>query len=176
MRLEDLGEFGLIDRIEKLFLPGASDVLQGIGDDCAVLDQGDHCLLRTTDALVEGVHFRLAWTSPKALGRKSIAVNVSDIVAMGGTPQYALLSLGIPPATSVHFLEEFLAGVREMSDLCGVTLVGGDTPAFPVGTLIGQAVLATAMIDVSDGLSQGLGHVCTLSGVGAILVESLIPI
>ena len=248
MRLEDLGEFGLIDRIEKLFLPGASDVLQGIGDDCAVLDQGDHCLLLTTDALVEGVHFRLEWTSPKALGRKSIAVNVSDIVAMGGIPQYALLSLGIPFTTSVHFLEEFLTGVREMSDLCGVTLVGGDTtsspagllisvtltgkagkedllfrsgarpgdqllvsgplgesragmellrrgvptddpalqclldwhrdptPAFPLGTLIGKAHLASAMIDVSDGLSQDLGHVCTRSGVGAILVESLIPI
>jgi len=248
MRLKDLGEFGLIGRIEKLFPPAASDVLRGIGDDCAVVSPGEECLLLTTDALVEGIHFRLSWTSPQALGRKSIAVNVSDIVAMGGVPSYALLSLGIPPSTSVPFLEEFLGGVREMADFCGVTLVGGDTtsspsglmisvtlvgrapkedllfrsgagpgdqllvsgplgesragmellkrgvgiddpalqglldwhrnptPAFPLGCLIGEARLASAMIDISDGLSQDLGHMCTRSGVGAIVEESSLPV
>lgn len=127
MRLRELGEFGFISRIARRSRTG-SGVALGIGDDAAALvpTAGLHTLV-TADMLVEGVHFDLALTGPSDLGRKSLAVNVSDIAAMGAVPRFALLSLAIPPSLSVEFLDTFVGGLLAVAEECGVTLIGGDT-------------------------------------------------
>jgi thiamine-monophosphate kinase len=111
-------------------LPGGAagrGVIKGIGDDCAVLSRGDNgCLLVTTDTLVAGVHFDLAWHPPYLLGRKSAAVNLSDIAAMGGKPRFALLNLAFPAAVPA-WLDDFLAGFLGMLQEFDTPLVGGDT-------------------------------------------------
>lgn len=103
--------------------------LVGIGDDCAIIPQGEYGELLTTDALIEGVHFLKSTLSSKDLGYKSIMVNVSDIAAMGGTPLYALLSMGLPREISPDFLPSFLEGIEEALRATHVHLIGGDTVA-----------------------------------------------
>src|SRR5437588_8273591 len=101
--LSDIGEFGLIERIRGLLEQRTAVV--GIGDDAAVLPFSDEeYLLATTDTLVEDVHFRRAEISPHTLGRRSLAVNVSDIAAMAGRPTFALTSITAPADTPVHFI------------------------------------------------------------------------
>lgn len=143
MKLAAIGEFGFINRI-KSKVPDNPGVTLGIGDDAAVttLTPG-MMLLTTTDMLAEGVHFDLAWHDPACLGRKSLAVNLSDIAAMGGIPRYALLSLAIPVELNLEFIESFMSGFLEQANRFGVTLIGGDTSASKSGfvisvTLIGE--------------------------------------
>ncbi|MBW2466874.1 MAG: thiamine-phosphate kinase [Deltaproteobacteria bacterium] len=102
-------------------------LIKGIGDDCAVLAKaGEDCLLLTTDTLVEGVHFDLAWHPPYLLGRKCASVNLSDIAAMGGQPKICLLSIGFHGAGQTWF-DEFMAGFTKALEEYDVLLVGGDT-------------------------------------------------
>ncbi len=126
-RVCDLGELGLIEKIKSQVLHLSSDVV-GIGDDCAVI--GTECgesLLATTDTLIEGIHF-LRETCPFFdLGFKSLAVNLSDIAAMGGTPKHALVSLSLPPEMEVDDFEEFWRGFFKLANQFQVALVGGDT-------------------------------------------------
>lgn len=136
MKLAELGEFGFIDRIGRSVAPGAG-VLLGIGDDCAALTlPPGELLLTTTDLLIEQVHFRREWTDLRTLGRKSVAVNVSDIAAMGGVPRHLFLGLAVPAGMSVEELDEFLAGFLEAADHYGATLAGGDTCSSPGPLLI----------------------------------------
>ncbi|MBE9520385.1 MAG: thiamine-phosphate kinase [Proteobacteria bacterium] len=123
-----LSELQIIEHIQKYLGPSADrSVIKGIGDDCAVLRKNDReCLLITIDTLVEGVHFDLAWHPPFLLGRKTGAVNVSDIAAMGGQPRFALLSLAFP-GSAPAWLDDFLAGFHEMLQEHDTHLVGGDT-------------------------------------------------
>src|ERR1041384_8276525 len=102
-----VGEFGLIHRLQTIFRGGGSGVVRGIGDDTAALQvsPGAH-LLATTDSALEGVHFLRSTTTPRLLGQRIMVVNLSDIAAMGGTPRWALLSLSLPEATPVNFAEE----------------------------------------------------------------------
>lgn len=126
MKLSRLGEFGLIDRVRRT-TPVTRGVSLGIGDDAAwVQTRSGSCLL-TTDLLIENVHFNLQWTSLYALGHKSLAVNMSDIAAMGATPAYLLLSLGIPPRFDSDDIDQFYRGIRSLAAKSGVALVGGDT-------------------------------------------------
>jgi thiamine-monophosphate kinase len=136
MNLSELGEFGFIERVRQS-VSGGQGVLLGIGDDCAVLTlpQG-HLLLTTTDMLIEDVHFRRQWTDLNLLGRKSVAVNVSDIAAMGGKPRHLCLGLGIPSDMSVEDLDAFMAGFLESAKFYGATVVGGDTCRSPGPFLI----------------------------------------
>jgi len=102
MKLSDLGEFGLIHRIQKLSSRTAPGVVVGIGDDAAALKVSSSALLlATTDMLIEGVHFDLSYTDFYSLGWKSASVNLSDIAAMGGLPRFCLTSLGIPSRITV---------------------------------------------------------------------------
>lgn len=102
-------------------------LLKGIGDDCAVLAlDAENCLLLTTDTLVEGVHFDLAWHPPYLLGRKCASVNLSDIGAMGGRPNSCLLSIGIPGDVP-GWLDDFIAGFTAALKEHDVLLIGGDT-------------------------------------------------
>jgi thiamine-monophosphate kinase len=125
------GESALIERIAqrvgRASLPQPFHLLQGIGDDTAVLQAGDQTLLWTADMLVEGVHFRLDWIDPAALGWKSLAVNLSDIAAMGGTPVGALLSLALPAECTGAWLDAFVDGFADCAQTYGVALLGGDT-------------------------------------------------
>lgn len=135
--LADLGEFGLIDLIARKVRP-SSAVTIGIGDDAAAFKWHANCLaLATTDMLLEGVHFDLSFCDPFRLGRKALAVNLSDIAAMGGRPRSFLLSLGIPEMFSLDFLTDFSAGLLEIAEEFGVTLIGGDTCASRGGLVIG---------------------------------------
>ncbi len=126
MRLKELGEFGLIDRIQKA-TPRGRGVRLGIGDDAAWVTSRQNSILITSDLLIEGVHFNLKWTSFFDLGYKTLSVNLSDLAAMGGSPAYLVLSLGIPVDFKVEDVEDFYRGIKRLASQSGVALVGGDT-------------------------------------------------
>lgn len=123
-----VSERALIRLIRDASVVSAPDLIRGIGDDCAVFG---HCAngqwLITTDTLVEGVHFDCHWHGPELLGRKSLAVNLSDIAAMGGRPRFVLLSLCLPPALESAWLQSWFAGFSAMAAEYGCLLIGGDT-------------------------------------------------
>ncbi len=246
MKLSRLGEFGLIESIRRA-TPLGPGVRLGIGDDAAWVESRSGSLLVTSDLLIEGVHFNLEWTSLFALGYKAVAVNLSDIAAMGGKPSYLVLALGIPADFDSDKVYEFYRGVKSLCSKTGLALVGGDTnvskfliisvcvigdapyppvrrsgaklgndiyvtgtlgdsalgfkllqrrakasdrrafaylvsrhhqptPRLAVGALIARQHLATAMIDVSDGLLQDLGHICKASCVGAQISVAELPL
>lgn len=128
MSLHHLGEFGLITRWKQQLQQDLPPGLEGIGDDCAIiLSQDAHSLLVTTDLLIENTHFIRTKISAKDLGYKSLAVNLSDIAAMGGQPLYAFLSLGLPEDTAVEWTDQFFAGFKSLADQTHVLLLGGDT-------------------------------------------------
>ena len=238
------GEFDFIRYIKKSF------GLRAVGDDCAILPKDDRSdLLVTADLLVENIDFRLEWTMPEDLGRKALAVSLSDIAAMGGKPAWALLTIGIPESLwESDFVKRFYEGWTELAEHFEVQLVGGDisraselvidsivggevpkgaavlrsgaragdaiyvsgslgsaaaglqilekanqfvpdsrherliefqlrpTPRVELGRWLLEYRIPTAMIDLSDGLSSDIHHICELSGVGADLDASLIPI
>ncbi len=248
MDVSDLGEFALIERLAAAV--GASrpeSLIVGIGDDAAAWRSGDAIVLATTDTLVAGVHFVPGRTPWRDLGWKALAVNVSDIASMGGTPQFALLTLALPPDTPVDAVDDLYAGLQECSAEYGVAVAGGDIvrapqaaitvallgraetdgegrplllrrdaaraghvlavtgtlgdsaagvrrlrqgappsdplvrahlrprPPLAAGRLATQAGIPCA-IDISDGLLQDLGHVCRMSGLGAIVRAADVPL
>ncbi len=105
MKVSDIGEQRLIQLLSHEFTTDDPRVVEGIGDDTSVtLQDGERCLLTTTDVLVEGVHYSPSYTEPELLGRKAVSTSLSDIAAMGGRPTFLLLSLSIPPGTSMEYL------------------------------------------------------------------------
>lgn len=138
-------EFGFIDRIARLFEGIPDNGFEGIGDDCAVLPVGKgESLVFTTDMLAEDVHFLRRATSARELGAKSLAVNLSDVAAMGARPVATLLSLSLPAGTTGSWAEEFMEGYRELSARFGVPLVGGDTTRSETGITIGVTAVGRA--------------------------------
>lgn len=125
MLLNKIGEFGLIERFKKIIKTDSS-VIEGVGDDCAVLgfDRRNYQLF-TCDMIVEGVDF-LPQTDPYFIGRKAVAISVSDIAACGGLPKHCLVSLGIPKKTSVEFVDRFFRGMRDLAKKYKINIVGGD--------------------------------------------------
>ncbi len=141
--LHDLGEAGIIRRIQE-HGPArpASHIRKGMGDDCAVLETGGkRLLLVTTDTLIEGVHFTDQTLLPEALGWKSLAVNISDMAAMGGTPHTAFLSIALKPESTIRFLESFMVGFKTLADETAIVLAGGDTVQSPSFSVITIALL-----------------------------------
>src|SRR5438309_3024812 len=138
------GEFAFIDWLRRR-TPAAGRVLLGPGDDCAALDwPTDTACLVTTDMLLEGSCFRLAEAGPRRVGRKAMAVNLSDIAAMAGRPVAAVVSVGLPRTGGRALAEELYLGLREVADAFGTALVGGDTnswdgPLTISVTLFGEA-------------------------------------
>jgi thiamine-monophosphate kinase len=132
VKLREIGEFGLIARIKNSWPESCQQVIQGIGDDAAVSSLGPgNDLVSTVDLLIEGVHFDLSLIEPYPLGRKSLAVNLSDLAAMGATPRWMLLSFALPSRLSVEFIDQFFAGLRAAAKTYGVSLIGGDTSSSP---------------------------------------------
>ncbi len=256
--ISSLGEFGLIESLTHDFKVKNSSTVKGVGDDCAVIDNAGKKTLVTTDLLLEGIHFDLTYTPLKHLGYKAVAVNLSDVYAMNGTPRQITVSLGISKRFTVEHINELYAGIYAACERYGVDLVGGDTSASVTGllisiTCIGEAneeeivyrsgakdtdlicvsgdlgaaymglqllerervasagekdfqpdfagreyllerqlkpepradviaelrkleIKPTAMMDVSDGLSSELLHICKESGVGCRVYENRIPI
>ncbi|HEY7697250.1 MAG TPA: thiamine-phosphate kinase [Vicinamibacteria bacterium] len=146
MRLSELGEDAFLRELQKRFPAKSESVVLGIGDDAAILDPpaGERLLL-TTDSLVEGVHFARRWMPPKFLGRKAVAVNASDIAAMGGEPLAVLLSLAVPSESEVQALWQLVEGVDERARELGMSLVGGNLASSPGGIHVDVTVVgATA--------------------------------
>jgi thiamine-monophosphate kinase len=231
------GEFAFLERLRQA-LPELPAGQVGVGDDTAVLEGG---LLFATDVLTEDVHFNLAWSTPADVGWKALAVNLSDLAAMGGTPRAAVCGVVLGAGRKGE-ADELAAGLMAAAAELGCPLVGGDTTVGAVLTVTvavvgdspeGGAVLrrgarpgdsifvtgplgggraalgalrrgdepdpvalarlqrpiprlvegrtaaaagASAMIDLSDGLSSDLAHICRASGVGALLEPSAVPV
>ena len=145
MKLEVLGEFGLIDRIRSTVTKRTAKAPIGIGDDAAaLLLSPSSTLLATTDMLIEGVHFDLATTDLVSLGWKAAAANLSDIAAMGGEPRFCLVGLGLPKSMSVEQVQGFYRGLREMTGKHGTLLVGGDTCRSDKGLIVSITLLGEA--------------------------------
>ncbi len=145
MRIDQLGEFGLIDRIQRALPSPGRDVLVGIGDDVAVLRTGgERVWLATCDVQMEGAHFLRDAISPRDLGRKALAINLSDIAATGGTPRFALISLGLPKDLEVEFVDGLYEGLRAEAETFGVDIVGGNISSSRLGVFIDITLLGDA--------------------------------
>ncbi len=226
MLISKIGEFGLIERFRKSIKTDAS-VIKGSGDDCAVLAfDKDHYQLFTCDMIVEGQDFILK-DNLRLIGRKALAISLSDIAACGGIPRYAVVSLALPSHTTVEAADNIAKGMFSLAKEYKVNIVGGDISkaacliidvamtgivekknlVLRSGAKIGDIVFVTgalggsirgkhlkfiprvnearylvrnfkvnAMIDISDGLTQDLGHILESSKVGGLIYENLVPV
>jgi thiamine-monophosphate kinase len=138
-----MNEFDLIHRLTRS-LPANDSVVVGAGDDCAVLDLGlpDRLLLFKTDAVVQGIHFTLE-TPPEKIGHKALARCLSDIAAMAGTPNSALITLALPRDFDPAFVEKIYSGMDALARRHHVAIVGGETTTNPGRILISLALLGT---------------------------------
>ena len=145
MSLKEIGEFGFINRISRGCLIRPEGVVTAIGDDAAALRAAaDRLLLVTTDLLIERVHFLREATTGFNLGYKSLAVNLSDIAAMGGTAREAFVSIGIPDDCSLAFLEDLYRGMQHLAAEFDVNILGGDTTGSKQDLVINVVVTGTA--------------------------------
>ncbi len=124
MKIKEIGEFGLINKITKK--PRNKDILVGIGDDAAVIKFKKGLQVLTTDTLVEGDHFRREWFSPKQIGMKAIEINISDVAAMGAIPNYVLVSLALPNELDLQFVEDLYKGMWKTCDKYNTEIIGGN--------------------------------------------------
>jgi thiamine-monophosphate kinase len=139
MKVSEIGQFGLIDLVAKMVqdsrdqhVESWQNLLAGIGDDCAVWRGDTAPQLAKVDCQVQGVHFNLDMISWEDLGWKSLAVNLSDIAAMGGIPRYALASLGLPLDTEVEDVVSLYRGILKLAKISGTAIVGGNLSSSPV--------------------------------------------
>jgi len=132
MKVSELGEFGLIDLLAKMAAGRDERLIVGIGDDAAAW-QGDTSIqLATVDSFIQDVHYPSGIVPWPEIGGKALAVNLSDIAAMGGLPRYALVSLALPPQTELDDVTALYTGMLELARKYGVTIVGGDISNAPL--------------------------------------------
>lgn len=160
MRIHEIGgEFGLIERLRGAHAGAAGDgLIVPIGDDAAVLDipVGHQCVV-TTDMLIEGVHFRRDWSDPYSIGWKAVAVNLSDIAAMGASPAFAFVSLALGPLDTVEVLDRLYDGLADALNRYGARLAGGDTNATPDNLVV--SVTQTGTVESGTAWTRGGGRV-----------------
>ena len=146
MNLKDIGEFGFIDRISKGCLIQPQGIVKAIGDDAAAFrTEAGHLTLVTTDLLVERVHFLREATSGYNLGYKALAVNLSDIAAMGGTAGNAFVSIAVPEDCTLDYLEDIYQGMKSLAGKYGVNILGGDTTRSDRDLIINITVCGTVL-------------------------------
>ena len=170
--IKDLGEFGLIDRINQQFSLSNSTSKRGIGDDAAVLEGGDSKLLISTDMLVEGIHFDLSYVPVQHLGYKAVAVNVSDIAAMNGRAEQITVSLALSNRFSLEAVDALYQGIRAACENYKVDLIGGDTTSSVSGLIISITVIGRAKeekIAYRNGAKPN-DIVCVTGDLGAAFV------
>lgn len=145
--LSQLGEFGLIEHLTKNFSITHESTLTSIGDDAAVLDFGDKKAVISTDLLVEGVHFDLAYMPLKHLGYKAVIANVSDICAMNATPKQITVSIAVSNRFPLEALEELFEGIALASKIYNVDVIGGDTTSSQKGLIISITAIGEANLE-----------------------------
>ncbi len=134
--IESLGEFGLIDLLTKHNTTKHSSTIKSVGDDCAIVDNGNNVTAITTDMLVENVHFDLIYTPLKHLGYKAVTVNLSDVAAMNVTPTHITVSIAVSSKYTLEAIEELYSGIYLACEKYKVDLVGGDTTTSLNGLVI----------------------------------------
>lgn len=142
--LSELGEFGLIDHLTKNFSPKLESTVKAGGDDAAVLNFEGKETLISTDLLVEGVHFDLAYMPLKHLGYKAVMVNLSDIYAMNGTASHVTVSIAVSNRFPVEALEELYAGIQLACKIYNIDMIGGDTTSSTSGLMISVTAVGYA--------------------------------
>ncbi len=167
--LQDLGEFGLIDRIKKAVKIENASTKTGIGDDAAVLEPGQKQIVVSTDMLVEGVHFDLTFCPLKHVGYKAVAVNVSDIAAMNAQPTHITVSVAISAKYTLEAIEDLYAGIRAACASYKVDLVGGDTTSSSAGLII--SITAIGEVAAGEAVLRSTAQVndliCVTGDLGA---------
>ena len=144
-KIEEIGEFGLINRIDSKFNSNRKSTIIGIGDDSAIIDNSKSLTLITSDMLIEGIHFDLSFSPLKHLGYKSVVVNLSDIYSMNGCPNQIILNIGISSKFSLKAIDEFYDGIKIACDEYFVDLVGGDTTTSITGMVISCTAIGTVL-------------------------------
>ncbi len=167
--INQLGEFGLIDRISANFNLTNSTSTKGIGDDAAVIDAGEDFVLISTDMLVEGIHFDLSYMPIQHLGYKAVAVNVSDIAAMNGKAEQITVSIALSNRFSLEAIDALYAGIKNACESYGVDLVGGDTTASVSGLIISISVVGRVKKDkvVYRSGAKPTDIICVTGDLGA---------
>jgi len=144
MTISDFSERELIARIQARLPPAPGWLLVGIGDDAAVVEpERNRAEVLTVDALIEGVHFDRAFVPPDAIGHRALAVNLSDLAAMGAAPRLALLSLALPPALSIADFDALVAGLTALAERTRVHVVGGNLTRSTGPLMIDMSVTGT---------------------------------
>lgn len=144
--LQELGEFGLIDKISSDFQPKLPTTLLGIGDDAAVIDISEtEAMLVSTDMLIEGIHFNLMYMPLLHLGYKAVTVNLSDIVAMNAIPEQITVSIGLSSKFPIEAVEELYKGIKKACEFYNVDLIGGDTTSSYAGLTISVTAIGRAL-------------------------------
>lgn len=150
--VSEVGERALLKQLRSR-IPASPGVVVGIGDDAAAVETGPLTLI-TTDCMVEGVHFLQEWCPPRLVGRKALSVNLSDIAAMAGVPRHATVSLCLPAATPMSFVDGLYDGLLERAAETGVTLVGGN-----VSLTTGPIVVDVTLLGAGERLLLRSGAV-----------------
>ena len=163
--IDELGEFGLINHLTKSIKLNRKSSLKGVGDDAAVLDFRDKKTLISTDLLLEGIHFDLAYTPLKHLGYKAVQVNLSDIYAMNGTASQITVSLGISSKFPLEAVEELYEGIYLACDKYNIDIIGGDTSSSKQGLVISVTSIGYANeADIVYRNGAGEGDLICVSG------------
>jgi thiamine-monophosphate kinase len=146
-QLSQLGEFGLIDHLTKNFDVKNASTLKSIGDDAAVLDFGTKKAVVSTDLLIEGVHFDLAYMPLRHLGYKAVVVNLSDICAMNAKPTQITVSVAVSNRFPLEALEELFDGITLATKVYNIDVIGGDTTSSQKGLIISVTAIGEANED-----------------------------
>ncbi len=172
--ISSLGEFGLIKRLTKNIETKQPSTVKGIGDDAAVMNYGDNLVLSSQDLLVEGVHFDLTYFPLKHLGYKAAVVNISDIIAMNGTPTQLTAGLALSNRFAVEAMEQIYEGMKLACDKYNVDFVGGDTTASPHGLFISISIMGYTQKPVYRSGAKENDLLCVSGDLGGAYMGLLI--